>query len=69
MAFSHSDTEDLVTDPSKDRWPETTTRKQRLDMSVETCRERTMLSVPCHVGDPDLWFAENPLDLERAKAL
>ena len=28
-----------------------------------------MLSVPCHVGDPDLWFAENPLDLERAKAL
>jgi WhiB family transcriptional regulator, redox-sensing transcriptional regulator len=39
--------------------------------SVEsgTCRERTMQSVPCHVGDPDLWFAENPLDLERAKAL
>ena len=35
----------------------------------ETCRERSMLSVPCHVGDPDLWFAENPLDLERAKAL
>ena len=35
----------------------------------ETCREKTMLSVPCHVGDPDLWFAENPLDLERAKAL
>ena len=28
-----------------------------------------MLSVPCHVGEPDLWFAENPLDLERAKAL
>ncbi len=38
-------------------------------MSTGTCRERTMLSVPCHVGDPDLWFAENPLDLERAKAL
>ena len=35
----------------------------------ETCRERPMLSVPCHVEDPDLWFAENPLDLERAKAL
>ncbi|WP_353360526.1 WhiB family transcriptional regulator [Mycobacterium sp.] len=35
----------------------------------KTCRERTMLSVPCHVGNPDLWFAENPLDLERAKAL
>jgi WhiB family redox-sensing transcriptional regulator len=38
-------------------------------MSFQTCRERTTLSVPCHVGDPDLWFAENPLDLERAKAL
>ena len=37
--------------------------------SVDTCRERSILSVPCHVGDPDLWFAENPLDLERAKAL
>ncbi|GAC1396157.1 MAG: transcriptional regulator WhiB7 [Mycobacterium sp.] len=39
--------------------------------SVEskTCRERSILSAPCHVGDPDLWFAENPLDLERAKAL
>jgi WhiB family transcriptional regulator, redox-sensing transcriptional regulator len=35
----------------------------------ETCRERTMLSVPCHIADPDLWFAENPVDLERAKAL
>jgi WhiB family redox-sensing transcriptional regulator len=39
--------------------------------SVEskTCRKRSILRVPCHVGDPDLWFAENPLDLERAKAL
>ncbi len=33
-----------------------------------TCREKT-LQVPCHVGDPDLWFAENPVELERAKAL
>ena len=38
-------------------------------MSVGTCRERTMLSVPCHDGNPDLWFAESPVDLERAKAL
>lgn len=39
--------------------------------SVEsmTCRGRTTLSVPCHVGDPDMWFAENPAELERAKAL
>ena len=36
---------------------------------LETCRKRTLPAVPCHVGDPDLWFAENPVDLERAKAL
>lgn len=33
-----------------------------------TCETR-LPAVPCHVGDPDLWFAENPGDLERAKAL
>jgi WhiB family transcriptional regulator, redox-sensing transcriptional regulator len=47
---------------------ETTTRKQEEAMSLRTCREKT-LQVPCHVGDPDLWFAESPVDLERAKAL
>ncbi|OZC44041.1 WhiB family transcriptional regulator [Rhodococcus sp. RS1C4] len=25
--------------------------------------------VPCRVADPDLWFAETPGELERAKAL
>lgn len=25
--------------------------------------------LPCHVGDPDLWFAESPTELERAKSL
>jgi WhiB family redox-sensing transcriptional regulator len=25
--------------------------------------------LPCHVEDPDLWFAESPVDLERAKTL
>lgn len=25
--------------------------------------------LPCHAGEPDLWFAENPDDLERAKEL
>lgn len=34
-----------------------------------TCREKTTLAVPCHRADPDLWFAENPVELERAKAL
>ena len=38
-------------------------------MSTLTCRERTLPALPCHVEDPDLWFAESPVDLERAKAL
>lgn len=25
--------------------------------------------VPCRVEDPELWFAESPADVERAKAL
>jgi WhiB family redox-sensing transcriptional regulator len=36
---------------------------------TQTCRKKTLQAVPCHVGDPDLWFAESPVDLERAKAL
>lgn len=27
------------------------------------------LRLPCRVGDPDLWFADAPADLERAKEL
>jgi WhiB family redox-sensing transcriptional regulator len=42
-------------------------------MSLPTCRQRTRRrrdpELPCHVGDPDLWFAESPADLERAKQL
>lgn len=36
-------------------------------MTSQTCRQR--LAVPCHVGDPDMWFADNPTELEAAKAL
>ena len=25
--------------------------------------------LPCHAADPDLWFAEEPAELERAKLL
>jgi WhiB family transcriptional regulator, redox-sensing transcriptional regulator len=32
-------------------------------------RDKTLPALPCHVGDPDLWFADNPADLERAKQL
>jgi WhiB family transcriptional regulator, redox-sensing transcriptional regulator len=38
-------------------------------MSTLTHRGRTPPAVPCHGENPDLWFAESPVDLERAKAL
>ena len=38
-------------------------------MSALTFRERTLPELPCHVGDPDLWLADDPADLERAKEL
>jgi WhiB family redox-sensing transcriptional regulator len=38
-------------------------------MSARTCRVKKLSELPCHVGDPDLWFAESPTDLERAKEL
>jgi WhiB family transcriptional regulator, redox-sensing transcriptional regulator len=37
-------------------------------MTALNCR-RDKRVLPCHAEDPDLWFAENPADLERAKAL
>jgi WhiB family redox-sensing transcriptional regulator len=43
------------------------------DMSAVTVRrtvpKRTQAALPCRAGDPDLWFAETPTDLERAKTL
>ena len=30
---------------------------------------RSPRGLPCHVHDPELWFAESPADLDRAKAL
>ncbi|WP_197380599.1 WhiB family transcriptional regulator [Mycolicibacterium mengxianglii] len=42
-------------------------------MSALTVRalieEQKLPVLPCHDGDPDLWFAETPADLERAKVL
>ncbi|BBY98379.1 WhiB family transcriptional regulator [Mycolicibacterium fallax] len=31
--------------------------------------ERTRPALPCHVNDADLWFADDPADLETAKQL
>ncbi|OJZ72878.1 WhiB family transcriptional regulator [Mycobacterium paraffinicum] len=38
-------------------------------MSAMTVPRQPSPALPCHAGDPDLWFAETPADLERAKAL
>ena len=39
------------------------------DMSKPTVPDEQQPELPCHVSDPDLWFADSPSDLERAKAL
>jgi WhiB family redox-sensing transcriptional regulator len=36
-----------------------------LDPLAKDCPD----DVPCRVQDPDLWFAETPVELEQAKAL
>jgi WhiB family redox-sensing transcriptional regulator len=41
-----------------------------LDALVDPFGEtRTDTDVPCRVNDPELWFAESPADVERAKSL
>lgn len=41
-----------------------------LDPDVESQLDPSLgEDLPCHTGDPDLFFAERPNDLERAKAL
>ena len=41
-----------------------------LDQESELLVDPTLgEDLPCHTGDPDLFFAERPDDLERAKAL
>lgn len=37
--------------------------------NIETVSINSRSRVPCRAGDPDLWFAETPSDLERAKTL
>jgi WhiB family redox-sensing transcriptional regulator len=38
-------------------------------MSTPTVSDQQQPELPCHVSDPDLWFADSPSDLERAKEL
>jgi len=43
------------------------TRKQVKTMTATVESRRPLL--PCHVNEADLWFAEDPQDLEKAKGL
>lgn len=38
-------------------------------MTAPTLPQRQRPVLPCHVNDADLWFAEDPADLEKAKGL
>jgi WhiB family redox-sensing transcriptional regulator len=38
-------------------------------MSTSSTSRPEQPLLPCHAADPDLWFAENPADLEAAKSL
>lgn len=37
--------------------------------SVRNSRRLDSHGLPCRIGDPELWFAESPGDIESAKAL
>ena len=37
--------------------------------ALDTLLDTAGLDLPCRSGDADLWFAESPAELERAKAL
>ncbi len=39
-----------------------------LDALIDDVDEASSEQVPCRVEDAELWFAESPLDVERAKA-
>jgi WhiB family redox-sensing transcriptional regulator len=36
---------------------------------AEAAIQPPSLRLPCRIDDPDLWFAESPVQLEQAKAL
>jgi WhiB family redox-sensing transcriptional regulator len=50
--------------------PCTEERRETDDRAVDDpIGRRAPLGLPCQVEDPELWFADRPIDLERAKAL
>ena len=41
----------------------------RLRSPSLTAHDEPLPVLPCHVGDPDLWFSDDPGELQYAKAL
>jgi WhiB family transcriptional regulator, redox-sensing transcriptional regulator len=41
----------------------------RSRLALDPIGRRAPVGLPCQVNDPDLWFADVPADLERAKQL
>ncbi|MFI9400909.1 WhiB family transcriptional regulator [Nocardia sp. NPDC052316] len=50
-------------------WPEATTDVTCRTVAPITRAREVNKVLPCRAGDPDLWFAESPNQLEQAKAL
>jgi WhiB family redox-sensing transcriptional regulator len=55
--------------PSPTRWAADARPRSRSAVRIETVGQHTPANLPCQIHDAELWFAETPTDLERAKAL
>lgn len=52
-----------------EKWPIATADVTCRTVARPTPTREVTLTLPCRAGDPDLWFAETPAQLEQAKAL
>jgi WhiB family redox-sensing transcriptional regulator len=59
----------VVTGTVPDRRRRATASHRSATRPVDSIGKHAPLGLPCHVHDANLWFAESPDDLERAKAL
>ncbi|MFD0363685.1 WhiB family transcriptional regulator [Nocardia sp. GCM10030253] len=50
-------------------WPQATAGVTCRTVALPTRTREVTKVLPCRAGDPDLWFAESPAQLEQAKAL
>ncbi|WP_442943794.1 WhiB family transcriptional regulator [Nocardia sp. NBC_00508] len=50
-------------------WPQAATDVTCRTVASTTRPQEPAKALPCRAGNPDLWFAESPVQLEQAKAL